>query len=92
MLVVAFIFLLVGYSSIRVIYDNGAPPSGSISAFTFCLLVVCTFMTGAGGSGGLTSSVNATAKSFPDRAVSYRAHHIPFTAYRIQNRELQRQE
>jgi MFS family permease len=69
-LVGAFMLLLVGYSAIRNIYDNGAPPSGSISAFTFWLLVICSFMTGAGGNGGLTSSVNTTAKSFPDKAVS----------------------
>jgi hypothetical protein len=26
-------------------------------------------MTGSGGNGGLTSSVNSTAKTFPDKAV-----------------------
>jgi MFS family permease len=90
-LIAAAILLLVGYLSIRIIYDNGAPPSGSISAFTFWLLVICSFMTGAGGTGGLSSSVNVTAKSFPDRAVSYSAHHIFFVAYGFPHRELQRQ-
>ncbi|KAG5220178.1 MFS substrate transporter [Salix suchowensis] len=29
---------------------------------------MCSWLTGAGGNGGLTSAVNSTAKSFPDRA------------------------
>lgn len=36
----------------------------------FCALVVCSFLTGIGGNGGLASAMNATAKSFPDGAVS----------------------
>jgi hypothetical protein len=91
-LIVASILLLVGYLSIRIIYDNGAPPSGSISAFTFWLLVICSFMTGAGSTGGLASSVNVTAKSFPDRAVSFGTHHISFVAYGLSHRELQQQQ
>lgn len=66
----AFILLLSGYSGIRHIYDSGISSSATtISTFTFCLLVACGFMTGAGGNGGLTSSVNSTAKTFPDKTV-----------------------
>jgi len=69
LLIGAFILLLVGYSGIRYIYDNGTPSSGFISPINFWLLVVCAFMSGAGGYAGTTSAINATAKSFPDRAV-----------------------
>jgi MFS family permease len=70
LLVSAFLLLLTGYSGMRHIFDSGAPTSATtISTFTFCLLVACSYMTGAGGSAGLTSSVNATAKTFPDKAV-----------------------
>jgi MFS family permease len=66
----AFLFLLTGYSGMRYIFDSGVPTSATtISTFTFCLLVACNYMTGAGGNGGLASSVNATAKTFPDKAV-----------------------
>lgn len=64
----AFVLLLVGYMGIRTIFDLGSSASGSTA--TFWLLVLCAFMTGFGGNGGLVSSVNATANSFPDRAVS----------------------
>lgn len=65
----AFILLLAGYSGIQYIFDSGIPSGAkTISTFTFCLLVICGYMTGSGGNGGLTSSVNTTAKTFPDRA------------------------
>jgi MFS family permease len=85
--VAACLLLLVGYSVIRFIYDRGAQPSGSISTFTFGLLVFSSFMTGVGGSGGLTSSINATVKSFPERAVSQNVFLIfvlVFIVYNIQ--------
>ncbi|TDL18446.1 MFS general substrate transporter [Rickenella mellea] len=74
----AFIFLLIGYSGIRHFYDSAAIPPAElhssresdesrISTFGFCILVLCSFLTGAGGNGGLTSGMNATAKSFPDQ-------------------------
>ncbi|KAF9460956.1 major facilitator superfamily domain-containing protein [Collybia nuda] len=69
LLISAFIFLLIGYSGMRHIYDAGVPTSATtISTFTFCLLVACNYLTGAGGNGGLASSVNATARTFPDKA------------------------
>lgn len=66
----AFICLLVGYLGIRYIFDNNNLSFGSLSPIKFWVLVFCSFMTGVGGGGGLSSSVNATAKSFPDSAVS----------------------
>lgn len=73
LLVGAFVLLLAGYSGIRHIYDIGVPESdprpASLSTFSFYALVLCSIMTGAGGNGGLTGSVNSTAKTFPDRAV-----------------------
>ncbi|KAF5363758.1 hypothetical protein D9756_001104 [Leucocoprinus leucothites] len=65
----AFVLLLTGYSGIKYAFDAGVPQGAmTISTFTFALVVLCNFMTGAGGNGGLTSSVNSTARSFPDRA------------------------
>ncbi|KDR74212.1 hypothetical protein GALMADRAFT_249944 [Galerina marginata CBS 339.88] len=69
LLVCAFLFLLGGYSGIRYLYDTGLSPGvKSLSTFGVCILVLFSFTTGAGGNGGLTSSVNSTAKSFPDQA------------------------
>lgn len=66
----AFLLLLSGYSGIRHFFDGGIPDSATtLATFKYCLLVLCSYMTGAGGNGGLTSSVNSTAKTFPDRAV-----------------------
>ncbi|GLB43770.1 putative nodulin-like [Lyophyllum shimeji] len=65
----AFALLLIGYSGIRWILDAGIPASSTtISASTFSLLVLCSFMTGVGGNAGLIGSVNSTAKTFPDSA------------------------
>ncbi|KAG6873598.1 hypothetical protein C0995_013971 [Termitomyces sp. Mi166 len=67
----SFILLLVGYSGIKLIFDAGVPPnsnSATISFFTSCVLILCGFMTGAGGNAGLTGAVNSTAKTFPDKA------------------------
>ncbi|KZP07252.1 MFS general substrate transporter [Athelia psychrophila] len=66
LMVGAFILLLCGYLGIRMIFDLGS--SATHPTAMFWLLVLFTFMTGAGGNGGLVSSVNATAKTFPDRA------------------------
>ncbi|KAH8104557.1 MFS general substrate transporter [Cristinia sonorae] len=68
LLTIAFVCLIAGYSGIRHFYDAGLPEGVSeLSTLSFCLLVVCGCLTGAGGNGGLASSMNATAKSFPDR-------------------------
>ncbi|KAG6852616.1 hypothetical protein C0991_010465, partial [Blastosporella zonata] len=65
----AFVLLLAGYSVLGYIFDSGLPAaSKTISTLTFCFLILCRIMTGAGGNAGLTSAVNATSKTFPDRA------------------------
>lgn len=69
-----FVLLLLGYSGIRHVYDVGLPmsesdPSSQLSAWRFYALIACSFVTGAGGNGGLTGAINSTAKTFPDRAV-----------------------
>ena len=70
----AFFLLLVGYSGIRHFYDSPdlhGPNDDSerISHIAFVVLILCSFLTGAGGNAGLSSAVNATAKSFPDELV-----------------------
>ncbi|KAF9546306.1 MFS general substrate transporter [Agrocybe pediades] len=64
-----FVLLLGGYSGMRYLYNTGLPPGvESISFLGLCVLVLFSFMTGTGGNGGLTSAVNSTAKTFPDKA------------------------
>ena len=66
----AFLFLLIGYSGIRYLYDSGLPPNTpTLSILGFCGLVAFTYLTGSGGNAGLVSAVNSTAKTFPDQAV-----------------------
>ncbi|KIJ58859.1 hypothetical protein HYDPIDRAFT_33771 [Hydnomerulius pinastri MD-312] len=65
----ASIYLLLGYSGIKRIYDDGVGGRTTVSALHFAVLVVCGFMAGLGGNAGLGAVVNATAKSFPDTAV-----------------------
>ena len=70
LLACSFVFLLSGYSGIKYIYDSGlAPDASSAPAIVFYTLNFCSFLTGVGSSGGFASSVNSTAKTFPDRAV-----------------------
>jgi len=69
-LVSAFFLLLGGYIGIRTLYDGGTDAAGhSLSTAHFVLLVLCGFCTGLGGDAGLTSAVNTSAKTFPDKAV-----------------------
>ena len=69
--IISFVFLLGGYSGIKHLYDSGPPPStNSLPALSFYILVLCNFLTGCGGFGGLTSSLNSTVKSFSDEVVS----------------------
>ncbi|EKM58967.1 uncharacterized protein PHACADRAFT_249103 [Phanerochaete carnosa HHB-10118-sp] len=68
LLALAFVALLAGYSGIRHFYDAGLPNGATdISTLSFVALVLCGFLTGIGGNGGLTSAINSSAKSFPDR-------------------------
>ena len=70
-LIVSLVFLLGGYSGIKYIYDSGLPPGTStLPTLGIYLLVLYSFLTGSGGLGGLTSSLNSTIKSFPDGVVS----------------------
>ena len=64
----AFFSLLIGYSGMRYLY-NAAEGSGSTSQLTYFVLVLFSFLTGVGGTGGLSSAVNTTARSFPERRV-----------------------
>lgn len=67
----AFTFLLAGYLGMRYFYASGLPDGVShISTFSFVLLAFCSFLTGGGGNAGITSAVNSTAKTFPDKTVS----------------------
>jgi MFS family permease len=66
-LAMGLVFLLTGYLGIKAIYDAGS--GERISTFTFVVLILCAFITGVGGNGGLSGSVNSVAKSFPDKFV-----------------------
>ena len=67
LLVGAFVCLLAGYSGIRSLYDAGLDEGERLSNMHLSLMILCGFLTGLGGNAGLTSAINSTAKSFPDR-------------------------
>ncbi|KAL4067164.1 major facilitator superfamily domain-containing protein [Scleroderma yunnanense] len=64
----AFVCLLVGYTGIKRIYDDGIGPGTSISPVHFAVLIICALLTGLGAVGGLQSALSTTAKSFPQSA------------------------
>ncbi|KAF5309184.1 hypothetical protein D9619_012743 [Psilocybe cf. subviscida] len=69
LLISAFTLLMGGYTGIRYLYDSDLPTGeASLSALGFVILVLFSYMTGAGGNAGLVSAVNSTAKTFPDKA------------------------
>ena len=69
-----FMFLLGGYSGIKHLYDSGLPPGiSTLPALSFYILVLFNFLIGCGSYGGMTSALNSTVKSFPDKVVSERA-------------------
>ena len=71
LLAIAFFSLFIGYSGIRHFYTTGLPEGATdLSGWIFAALMLCGFLTGIGANGGIMSAMNATAKSFPDRAVS----------------------
>ncbi|ODN74856.1 hypothetical protein L202_07161 [Cryptococcus amylolentus CBS 6039] len=61
---------LLGYSLVHAFYTHSIPirssSSSDISTPRLAFLMLSMFLTGAGGSAGLASAVNAVAKSFPD--------------------------
>ncbi|THH17574.1 hypothetical protein EW146_g3249 [Bondarzewia mesenterica] len=67
LLVGAFVFLLAGYSGIRGVYDAGLDEGERLSNLHLSFMIFCGFLTGLGGNAGLTSAINSTAKSFPDK-------------------------
>ena len=70
LLACSFVFLLGGYSGIRYLYDSGlAPDALSVPAVIFYALLLCSFLTGVGGSGGISGALNTVSKTFPDQAV-----------------------
>jgi len=70
-LIIAFFTLSVGYLGTRMIFKAGLEQGQEqASTATVALLILCGFLTGNGGSGGLASSLNAVAKSFPEHVVS----------------------
>lgn len=72
-LVFAFFCLLIGYMGIKIIFDAGLTEGQEqASSATVVLLVFCGFLTGTGGSGAASGSLNTVAKSFPEHIVSTR--------------------
>lgn len=69
LLAFAFVFLLVGYSGIRWMYDAGLDEGEKLSTVHHFLLLICSFFTGLGGSAGLCGAINPSAKNFPDKLV-----------------------
>lgn len=62
--------MFLGYYGLSSIFDAGLQPGATtVSTFRFYILVVCEFLTGVGADCGIMSSVNTTAKTFPDSAV-----------------------
>ena len=73
LLACSFVFLLGGYSGIRYLYDSGlAPDALSVPSIIFYALLLCSFLTGVGGSGGISGAINTVSKTFPDQAVCSR--------------------
>jgi len=72
----AFICLLIGYVGIWTIFST-ADPEEPHGGGTVVVLMFLSFLTGTGGNAGFCSAVNATAKTFPDHAVSSYSPSIP---------------
>ena len=70
-LLIGSLLTFSGYVLVRAFYTLIIPirsaPNAPASSLRLTLLALCMFMTGAGGSAGLSASVNAAAKSFPDK-------------------------
>ena len=78
-LIIAFFCLLIGYMGTKTIFDAGLKQGQEqASAAVVVLLVLCGFLTGNGGSGGASGSLNTVAKSFPEHTVSVRILFLKF--------------
>lgn len=64
-------FLFAGYVGLRWYYDAGPSNDETLPFRSLIAMSVFSYITGAGGSAGLTAAVNSTAKSFPERLVSH---------------------
>jgi len=54
----------------RYFYETGLPNGvAKLPLLGIIVLSASSFLTGAGGSAGMASAVNSTAKTFPDQAV-----------------------
>lgn len=74
-LIGASVCLLVGYTGIQRIYDNGIGTETSISTVSFSMLIVCLLLNGL-ATGGASAAINTTAKSFPKSAVSHQDTYV----------------
>ena len=89
--VLSFALLLGGYSGIKYLYDTGLPSGTStLPSLSLYILVLCKFLTGCGGFGGLTSSLNSTVKSFPSEEVSNKHQSIIIVCFNVVNLSSQR--
>ena len=61
--------ILVGYMGLKQMYDDGIGNDTTVLSLNFTLPVVCNALTGLGGCAGITSAMNATAKSFPSTLI-----------------------
>lgn len=64
---IATISLFFGYLGIKLIFDIGN--GDSVPLLSLATLMLCNFITGVGGSGGMFGASNAVAKSFPENIV-----------------------
>lgn len=72
-LAIASACLLTGYLGVQSFYVGRlgtTDVTGHLSSSGLVVLGVCQFLTGLGGSAGLTGAMNAVAKSFTDKTVS----------------------
>lgn len=66
---------------IKSIFDAGLNEGQErASSTTVLLLVFCGFLTGTGGAGGASGSLNTVAKSFPEHIVSTGIYPVTFAA------------
>jgi MFS family permease len=70
LLISSFVFLLVGYTGIRGLFDAGLGNEAELSRLRLVILILCSLITGLGANAGMASAMNTTARNFPDQFVS----------------------